>query len=258
MPVAPVRPPVLRGRVFRGTWAVAAGVLTKDQLRSSAWRRLRRDVYADAALPVDHRLLARGVGLVMPRSAAFGGLTAAVLWDAPELATAEDPVEVVVPPGTRWTPGPGVVVRSAPLEGDVVRSGSWMRWTGRVRTAVDLVRRDGSDEAVVLLDRLVCARVVDLDAVRAAVGALPRCRGSAHARRAACLADGLAESPQETRSGSCCTARDCPSRWLSTRSGATAGSWRGSTSPGPDAGSRWSTTAPGTEHRTSCPGTAAG
>ncbi len=199
MPVAPVRPPVLRGRVFRGTWAVAAGVLTKDQLRSSAWRRLRRDVYADAALPVDHRLLTRGVGLVMPRSAAFGGLTAAVLWDAPELATAEDPVEVVVPPGTRWTPGPGVVVRSAPLEGDVVRSGSWMRWTGRVRTAVDLVRRDGSDEAVVLLDRLVCARVVDLDAVRAAVGALPRCRGSAHARRAACLADGLAESPQETR-----------------------------------------------------------
>jgi hypothetical protein len=104
-----------------------------------------------------------------------------------------------VPPGVRWTPGPGVVVRSARLDEDVVRDGPWLRWTGRVRTAVDLVRRDGTDEAVVLLDRLVQARVVDLGAVRTAVGALPRCRGSAYARRAATLADGLAESPQETR-----------------------------------------------------------
>ncbi|MBM7805881.1 hypothetical protein JOD57_001718 [Geodermatophilus bullaregiensis] len=199
MPVAPRRPPLLRARVFRGTWAVAAGVLTKDELRSSAWRRLRQDVYADAALTVDHRLLARGVSLVMPRSAALGGLTAAMLWGAGELVTVEDPVEVVLPPAARWSPGPGVVARSAPLDGDVVQAGSWLRWTGRVRTAVDLVRRDRTDEAVVLLDRLVCARVVDLGAVRAAVEALPRCRGSAYARRAAALADGLAESPQETR-----------------------------------------------------------
>ncbi len=199
MPVAPRRPPVLHGRVFRGTWAVGAGVLSKDELRSSAWRRLRRDVYADAALAVDHRLFARGVSLVMPPSAALGGVTAAVLWGASGLATAEDPVEVVVPPAERWSPGPGVVVRSASLHGDVVHDGSWLRWTGRVRTAVDLVRRDGTDEAVVLLDRLVCGRVVELEAVRAAVRQLPRCRGSARARRAASLADGLAESPQETR-----------------------------------------------------------
>ncbi|GAB3194008.1 hypothetical protein GCM10027261_10930 [Geodermatophilus arenarius] len=185
--------------MFRGTWAVAAGVLTKDELRSGAWRRLRQDVYADAGLPVDHRLMARGVSLVMPRSAALGGRTAAVLWGAADLARAEDPVEVVVPPGRRWSPGPGVAVRSAPLRGDVVHDGSWLRWTARVRTAVDLVRRDGTDEAVVLLDGLVRARVADLAAVRAAVAALPRCRGSAYARRAVALADGLAESPQETR-----------------------------------------------------------
>jgi len=185
--------------VFRGTWAVAAGVLTEDQLRSRAWRRLRRDVYADAELPVDHRLLARGVSLVMPRAAALGGVTAAVLWGLDDLASPADPVEVVVPPGTRWTPGPGVRVRSASLTGDVVRSGSWLRWTRGVRTAVDLVRRDDGDESVVLLDRLVAARVADLGEVRAAVAALPRCRGSVPARRTACLADGLAESPPETR-----------------------------------------------------------
>jgi G:T-mismatch repair DNA endonuclease (very short patch repair protein) len=197
--VPPLRPPLLHGRVFRGTWAVAAGVLTEQQLRSRAWRRLRRDVYADAALPVDHRLLARGVSLVMPRAAAFGGITAAVLWGIADLAMGEDPVEVVVPPGTRWTPGPGIVVRSARLDGDVVHDGRGLRWTDRVRTAVDLIRRNEGDESVVLLDRLVHARVVDLADVRAAVQALPQCRGSVAARRTAMLADGLAESPPETR-----------------------------------------------------------
>jgi G:T-mismatch repair DNA endonuclease (very short patch repair protein) len=199
VPVPPMRPPELRGRVFRGTWAVGAGLLTEQQLRSRAWRRLRRDVFADADLTVDHRLLARGVSLVMPRAAALGGCTAAVLWGVSELVSAADPVEVVVPPGTRWTPGPGVRVRSAPLVGDVVGRGPWLRWTGRVRTAVDLIRRDAGDESVVLLDRLVAARMVDLADVRAAVAVLPRCRGAAAARRTARLADGLAESPPETR-----------------------------------------------------------
>ena len=174
-------------------------MLTEDQLRSRAWRRLRRDVYADAALPVDHRLLARGVSLVMPRAAALGGATAAVLWGLDDLASSADEVEVVVPPGTRWTPGPGVRVRSAPLVGDVVRSGPWLRWTGGVRTAVDLIRRDGRDESVVLLDRMATARVADLGEVRAAVAGLRRCRGSVAARRTVGLADGLAESPPETR-----------------------------------------------------------
>ncbi|PRY51956.1 T/G mismatch-specific endonuclease [Geodermatophilus tzadiensis] len=64
---------------------------------------------------------------------------------------------------------------------------------------MDLARRDGTDEAVVLLDRLVHARVVDLADVRSAVAVLPRCRGSAYARRAVALADGLAQSPPETR-----------------------------------------------------------
>ena len=186
--------------MFRGTWAVAAGVLTEDQLRSSAWRRLRRDVYADADVPVDHRLLARGVSLVMPRAAALGGRTAAMLWGLPDVTSTADPVEVVVPPGTRWTPGPGAWVRSAPLDGDVVGDGAWLRWTGRVRTAVDLIRRDTGDESVALLDRLVAARVVALADVRAAVAALPPGgRGNVAARRAALLADGLAESPPETR-----------------------------------------------------------
>src|SRR3954470_18358849 len=57
---------------------------------------------------------------------------AAVLGPGPAAATATDPVEVVVPPGTRWSPGPGVVVRTARLDGDVVHDGRGRRRTYRV------------------------------------------------------------------------------------------------------------------------------
>jgi G:T-mismatch repair DNA endonuclease (very short patch repair protein) len=156
-------------------------------------------VYADAALPVDHLVQARGVSLVAPPEAAFAGLTAVALWGGREFATADDPVEVVLPPTTRWQPGPGVAVRTARLDGDVVVDRAGVRRTGRARTAVDLIRRGEVDAGVVLLDRLVNAGIVRLDDVRDAVVALPRCRGSRLAREIAGLADGFAESPPETR-----------------------------------------------------------
>jgi G:T-mismatch repair DNA endonuclease (very short patch repair protein) len=74
-----------------------------------------------------------------------------------------------------------------------------LRWTDRSRTALDLIRRGSLDDAVVRLDQLVRADVVGLEAVRRAAAELPRCRGRRQAREAARLADGLAESPPETR-----------------------------------------------------------
>ena len=199
MSVPPLRPAALRGQVFRGTRVLRAGLLTPAQLRSSAWRRLRPDVYADVEIPVDHLLHARGVRLVAPTEAAFGGLTAVVLWGGCEFATADDPVEIVLPPTTRWQPGPGVAVRTARLDGDVVVDRAGVRRTCRVRTAVDLIRRGEVDDGVVLLDRLVHTGIVRLDDVRDAAADLPRGRGSRLAREIAGLADGFAESPPETR-----------------------------------------------------------
>jgi very-short-patch-repair endonuclease len=197
-PLAAGQAPQVHRTVFRGSDVIRAGVLTRGQLRTAAWQRLRPDVYCAANLPVTHRLHARGVALVAPREAVFGGRTAAVLWGAHDLAGPEDPVEVVLPPGVRWHPTSGVHVRTAATAGDVVTDRD-LRWTARTRTAVDLIRRGSLDEAVVLLDRLVRADVADLTDVRAAAAALPRCSGSRQARTAAALADGLAESPQETR-----------------------------------------------------------
>ncbi|WP_336028058.1 endonuclease domain-containing protein [Geodermatophilus sp. FMUSA9-8] len=198
MPVPPSRPLPLEGRAFRGSTAVDRGWLTRNQLRSSAWRRLRQDVHADARLPVTHGLHVAGVGLVLPPGAGFARRSAALLWGVPGLAGADDPVEVVVPPGTRWNAGDGVRVRAL-RSGQALAVRRGRPCTGRVDTAVDLVRDGDPDECVVLLDHLVRAGLADLPAVRAAVAGLPRCRGSAQARAVAALADGLAESPQETR-----------------------------------------------------------
>jgi G:T-mismatch repair DNA endonuclease (very short patch repair protein) len=157
-------------------------------------------VYADARLPLDHRLMAHGVSLVAPTGAIFGGLSALVLAGGDEFATAEDAVEVALPPGMRWRPGPGVRVSvSSSHDHNVVVDRHGLSRTGPVRTAVDLVRRHGVEEGVILLDRLVRAGLADLAAVRAAAAELPRSRGSRVARDVTRLADGLAESPQESR-----------------------------------------------------------
>ena len=198
MPISPARPPTLRGRVFRGSAVVRQGLRTPKQLRSSAWRRLRQDAYADASLPLTHRLLISTVGLSLPAGAGFTGRSAAVLWGVPDIAAADDPVEVVLPDGRRWNAGSGVRVRIL-LPGQVlVQRGLW-RCRSRAETAADVIRFGDRDEAVVLLDRLVRVALAPLDDVRAAVAMLPRRRGSAQASQVARLADGLAESPQETR-----------------------------------------------------------
>jgi hypothetical protein len=80
---------------------VVEGLLTRKQLRSSSWRRLRQDVYADVALAVTHRLMVSAVGLTLPEGAGFTGRSGATLWGVKDVATVTDPVEVVVPAGPR-------------------------------------------------------------------------------------------------------------------------------------------------------------
>jgi hypothetical protein len=140
VPTTPARPAQLVGRVFRGSSVVAQGLLTKKQLRSSAWVRLRQDVYADATLPLTHRLLVSAVGLVLPEGAGFAARSAAVLWGVPDIAGAADPVEVVLPPGVRWNAGSDVRARSLMAGQQLVRRGRWL-CTSRVDTAVALIRR---------------------------------------------------------------------------------------------------------------------
>ncbi|GHE08598.1 hypothetical protein GCM10011381_09690 [Klenkia taihuensis] len=192
----PSRPAALVGQVFLGAGAVQAGLLTREQLRSSAWRRVLRGVYVDAALAdhPEHRL--RAVELLAPPTAVLAGRTAAWLHGVDTAWEEAHPVEVVVPPGARWGPVAGVRIRHARLAaGDVVRIGR-RRVTSAVRTAADIARSGPPAETVPVLDPLLSRTGALVSDVWRAVGSG---RGCADAREALTRVDQLAESPQESR-----------------------------------------------------------
>jgi very-short-patch-repair endonuclease len=197
--VPPVRrPEALQGRVFRGSSAVGRGLLTANDLRGPAWRRLFPDVYADAALQVTHALRARAAASVLLPHAVVSGASAAVLWGFEDVTTADAPVELTVPPGTPRSRAPGVVVRRRNLPDHVVRPVRGVRATAPGTTALELTARLPPDDGVVLLDRVVAAKLTTLTTLRAEAAELTG-RGCRRARQAAARADGLAASPQETR-----------------------------------------------------------
>ncbi|MGY1808066.1 DUF559 domain-containing protein [Blastococcus sp. SYSU D00669] len=197
MPPPPARPDRLRGKIFRGSTAVRSGLLTKAQLRSSAWQRLFPDVYACASLPLDHRLRAVAVAGVLLRGAVLTGRSAAVVWGV-ELAAPDDDVQCAIEPSCRAGAVRGVEVTRRLLAPDEVTSRRRVTVTTPVRTALDLARRRPLDDAVVDLDRFLRSGLLDLTDVRDAAGVLPG-PGCRLVRRAVELADGLAGSPQETR-----------------------------------------------------------
>jgi len=191
---SPHVPAELRGRFFSGVAAVRAGLLTEDQLRGPAWRRLFRGVYASAELPVTHALRARAAALLVVPGAV---VTAAALWQI-DLVDPEDDVELTVPPGAHPRRVPGLRVRRVHLRPEHVRPRRGVPTTTPLATAVRLAGCLPLDEGVAAVDRIVHAGIADLDDVRA-LAASVRGADCARARAACALADGLAGSPQETR-----------------------------------------------------------
>ena len=189
-------PAQLDTHVFRGTDAVRTGLLTRRQLDGRSWRRLFPDVYVHTDVPVTHALRAQAATLLLP-DAVVTGRSAAVLWGVPMAAAAEQ-VEVTLPPTAHPRRIAGLDVRRALVRpGDVLHRGP-VPVTSAEATAVRLAALLLRDDAVVAVDQLIATGFVSLAVVRefAAKGRGP---GSARARAVCGLADGLAESPQETR-----------------------------------------------------------
>lgn len=174
-------------------------MLTPGQLRSSAWRRLYRGIYADAELPDSFGLRVRGAGLIIPTAAVFSGRTAAFLLGAGSLVRAGMPVEVSVPPAVRFGPVAGLRVRRVRLPGSEVGVVHGRRCTTGVRTALDIARWEPLIDAVPALDVLLARAVVGRGELDEAAAALGPGRGGRRAQRAAGLADPRAESQPESR-----------------------------------------------------------
>jgi len=195
MPPRPYVPPLLRGKTFRGSEAVARGVITRNQLRGPAWRAVYRDVYADATVPMTHRLRAEAAARFVVPGAVVSGVSAAVLWGV-DLAGADDDVELAMPPHAHCRRVPGVRVRRTAIDPGEIVTRRGTRLTVPALTAVRVASVLDGDEAVVALDRIVGTGLVHLETVRGRA-ALPGV--GARARIACARADGLAQSPQETR-----------------------------------------------------------
>jgi hypothetical protein len=184
--------------VFRKRDVVDAGLLTPGALRSSAWRRLYRGVYADADLPDCFGLRVRGAGLLIPPSAAFSGRTAAYLHGAIALVGPRTAVEVSLPTGVRFGPVAGLHVRRVALPPDDVATVNRRRLTSPVRTALDIARWEPLPEAVAALDVLLARAIVGKDELTGTAESYDG-RGCRRVRRAVGLADPRAESPPESR-----------------------------------------------------------
>lgn len=207
---------------FRGSDAVARGIVTPARLRGPRFVRLFPDVYASAAVPVTPVLRARAASIYA------GPLGAAPAYSAAEILGAScglwgAPAELVAP--RRIRPRPDLLAhQGVPLEPGLCDG---VRVTSPRATAWELCRRLELVDAVVALDALAARRrdrpvfvplrgtpapeQRKLSRMRAPCPGFapsdllvlrslyPHVRGSARLGRVVALADPRAESPPETR-----------------------------------------------------------
>jgi very-short-patch-repair endonuclease len=181
---------------FRGSVAVAAGLLTRAVLRGPRFRRLFPDVYVGADVEVDLAVRSLAAAVLVGDRGVLGGYSAAELLGA-SCGPLDAPAEAIVP-GRRRAP-PGLLVR----EEDVPVAERWQvdgtTVTSPVRTALDLACRGSLVDAVVGVDALAHRfGFPPQDVVRCAYRH-PGRRGAARLPRVVRLANPLADSPMETR-----------------------------------------------------------
>ena len=190
------QPPTDLAGPFRGSTAVASGLLTRGQLRGPRFQRLFPDVYAPAALEVDLALRSRAAGLLVAGRGAVAGYAAAELWGA-SCAPSDEPAHVLM---TDRYSSDGLRVHRDYFDFDEtvpIDSGGVL--TTPERTAYDLARwAPQLVERVVALDALA-HRGANLDAVRTLRHRYLGSHGGADIAEALRLSDRRSESPMETR-----------------------------------------------------------
>ncbi len=179
--------------------AVRRGLLSKNDLRSSAWRQLFHHVYADARLEISHRTRCwAAASWLFPPGCAVAGRSAVALLGGPAPG-AQQPVEVLVDPPSRFGPLTGLLIHVAHWrEGEVQRIDG-MPVTAGVRTCWDLACWLDVVEAVALIDALLHGGVVHSADLASYLVSRHGDRGARRFAEAVSLVDGGAESLPESR-----------------------------------------------------------
>jgi Protein of unknown function (DUF559) len=192
------------GAPFRGTEALATGLLTRARLYGPRYRRVYPDVYLPADRELDLATRSRAAYLlVQDRGGVLAGYAAAAVLGV-DCAPDDAPAEVLLATNSR--PHPGLLIHRGTATGADLTVVGDLRVTSPLRTAWDLARRLPLVEAVVVVDALATGVAggavaggfapAELLSRRAAE---PGARGSRRLVEAVALADPRAESPPETR-----------------------------------------------------------
>lgn len=182
------------GKVFLGSEALAAGLVTRHEL--TRWhRRMFPDVYIskDQTLMLRDRIY--GAWLWSRRRAVVAGVAASVMHGA-SYADVDIAIELIARNGR---PPAGLVVRNDTVADDEIVHVGGMPVTTQERTAFDLGRYLPRLATVQRLDAMMWARQFSVDDVLLLAKRYPGARGLKGLRTALPLVDGGAASPQETR-----------------------------------------------------------
>ncbi|WP_405111262.1 DUF559 domain-containing protein [Micromonospora sp. NBC_01405] len=195
----PRRPAELVGQVFFARDAVRRGLLTKNDLRSSAWRQVLHNVYADSRIEITHLTRCRAAASwLFPPGCTLAGRSAVAMLGGPTPGPHE-PVEVLVEPASRFGPLTGLLIHvSGWRDGDVQRVDGMPVTTG-IRTCWDLACWLDTVEAVALIDALLHRHAVHADDLTVYLARRRNQRGARRFAEALSLVDAGAESLPESR-----------------------------------------------------------
>lgn len=180
------------GGVFIGSEALAAGRVTRHQLRTR-YRRILPNIYGPPEPSVRDR--ARAAFLWSGRRGVIAGVAASALHHA-RWVDDDVPIELL------WRnthPPNGLIVRNESLPAGEVMTIADVSVTTAARTIFDLGRHLPRNEAVARIDALLTAGGVTVDDVAPLLVRHPRATDIRRLKTALALVDAGAESPQETR-----------------------------------------------------------
>jgi hypothetical protein len=179
---------------FRGTEALAAGIVTPHRLRTD-FEAVHRNVYIPRGQKLTPVTRAVAAWLWSGRTATVAGLSAAALHRAAWI--------------DNWLPAElnrhsrdkarGIVLHSDTLDDEETSVCDGIRLTTPARTAFDLGRRKGPTTAVIRLDALMHATGLKVADVELLAERHRGVRGLVQLRQVLLMADGGAESPYETK-----------------------------------------------------------
>lgn len=181
-------------RLFLASEEIASGRITRRDLRRS-YAKVFQGVYrrSDTELTAVDRAVA--AWLWSNREATVAGHSAAALLGSRWL-TPDVPVELIRP---EYRSPAGIIIHADALAGDETCTIDGIRCTTAARTAYDMGRRLPFTEGLIRTDALLNATRLPVSAVHDIAQRYPGARNIRRLRDVIAIADGGAESPQETR-----------------------------------------------------------